>query len=103
AVTLGAAQTANSLTFKSGAYTIAASTLTISGASITVDPAATVTITSTIAGSSGITKNGLGALQLTASNSYTGGTTLNAGALRVGNDNCLGAGGITFAGGTFNP
>jgi autotransporter-associated beta strand protein len=36
-------------------------------------------------GSGGLTKNGLGTLTLTASNTYTGPTTVNAGTLRLGN------------------
>jgi autotransporter-associated beta strand protein len=36
-------------------------------------------------GSGGLTKNGLGILTLTASNTYTGPTTVNAGTLRLGN------------------
>ena len=53
-----------------------------------------------IAGGS-VTKNGSGALTLTTSNSYSGGTTLNAGLLNVNNASALGSGVVTIAGGTL--
>jgi len=53
-----------------------------------------------IAGGS-VTKNGSGALTLTTSNSYSAGTTLNAGLLNVNNASALGSGVVTIAGGTL--
>ena len=91
-VTLAAAQSANRLQFKSNGYTVTGSTLTMSGSEIGVDSGMTATINSTVAGSFGINKTGSGTLVLgNASNSYTGGTTIGAGALRVSNDGSLGA------------
>lgn len=54
-------------------------------------------------GSSSLIKAGVGRWALTASNSYTGGTVLNAGTLQVSADANLGdaAGALTFNGGTL--
>jgi autotransporter-associated beta strand protein len=43
------------------------------------------TISSVISGTIGIIKNGTGTLTLNAQNTYTGGTTINAGTLQIGN------------------
>ncbi|WP_127959292.1 autotransporter-associated beta strand repeat-containing protein [Serratia microhaemolytica] len=50
-----------------------------------------------------LTKNGAGRLRLSASNGYTGGTTLNDGIIQVSRDENLGAasGKLTFNGGTL--
>lgn len=53
-----------------------------------------------IAGGS-VTKNGSGALTLSTSNSYSAGTTLNAGLLNVNNASALGSGVVTITGGTL--
>jgi autotransporter-associated beta strand protein len=86
-VTLGAAQAVNSLTFKSSGYTITGSTLTLSESSVTVDAGVTATISSVLAGTAGLVKNGAGTLVLTNSSNqtsgYTGGTTINAGTLNI--------------------
>jgi fibronectin-binding autotransporter adhesin len=50
----------------------------------------------TISGAGGVTKVNAGDVILTASNSYSGVTTLFAGALGTGNANALGTGDITF-------
>jgi fibronectin-binding autotransporter adhesin len=46
---------------------------------------ATTTISSVISGAIGLVKNGTGTLVLTAVNTYTGGTTVKAGTLQIGN------------------
>ncbi|HZZ45049.1 MAG TPA: autotransporter-associated beta strand repeat-containing protein [Tepidisphaeraceae bacterium] len=51
--------------------------------------------------SNSITKAGPGTLLLTASNAFTGGVTLSAGTLYISNDQSLGAGTLTLAGGTL--
>jgi autotransporter-associated beta strand protein len=56
-----------------------------------------------LAGSGSLTKNGSARLELTAANTYTGGTVLNAGTLTVNNPtgSGLGTGSVTINGGTL--
>jgi autotransporter-associated beta strand protein len=82
-VTLSTPQSAANLIFKSNGYTIAGSTLTMTGATITTDLGVSATINSTIAGTTGLVKNGPGTLNLASSNSYTGGTTVDEGVLGI--------------------
>jgi autotransporter-associated beta strand protein len=63
---------------------------------ITVQDSIT-TIAPVLGGTQGFAKAGNGTLVLTGSNTYTGGTTLDAGVLRIQNNNALGGG----AGGTL--
>jgi fibronectin-binding autotransporter adhesin len=49
-----------------------------------------------------ITKNGTGGVTITTSNSYAGGTTVNAGTLNANAASALGTGAVTVAGGTAN-
>ncbi|MBN9541180.1 MAG: autotransporter-associated beta strand repeat-containing protein, partial [Alphaproteobacteria bacterium] len=60
-------------------------------------------IAQAIGGTGGLTKSGTGTLLLSANNSYSGGTTINGGTLRIGGNTALGnsSGGITFNGGTL--
>jgi autotransporter-associated beta strand protein len=57
-----------------------------------------------IVGPANLTVNGVGAVTIANSNSYTGGTTLNAGLLNIGNSAALGsaAGTITVNGGSID-
>jgi autotransporter-associated beta strand protein len=50
----------------------------------------------------GLVKNGNGTLTLSGDNTYTGGTTLNAGTLKIGNNSALGRGGLTVNSGTVD-
>lgn len=54
-------------------------------------------IASDISGAASFTKNGDGRLRLTGNNSYTGGTTINAGTIEVGSNTAFGTGTLTFA------
>jgi fibronectin-binding autotransporter adhesin len=70
---------------------------------IGVQPNLNTTFSLPISGAGSIEKNGDGALVLSGNNSYSGGTTLDAGSLNVGNNNALGSGGLTINGGNFQP
>ncbi|HTV62415.1 MAG TPA: autotransporter-associated beta strand repeat-containing protein [Verrucomicrobiae bacterium] len=91
-ITLGAAQTwnaaSNNLVF-AGNVTNSGDLLTVSGLSNTL-------INGAISGAGGLTKTGAGSVTLTASNSYSGVTTVSAGVMNIQNSGALGSG----AGGT---
>jgi fibronectin-binding autotransporter adhesin len=53
-------------------------------------------------GAIGLVKLGSGTLVLSGSNSYTGGTVVNGGMLRLGDANAIGTGGITVNGGAVD-
>ena len=59
------------------------------------------TLAGAITGTSSLTYQGPGTLTLTGANTYSGGTTINAGTLAIGSDAELGIGGVTFGGGTL--
>ena len=77
---------------------------------ILTDPAATIQVapsfaysnSGTISGTGGLTKNGAGLLVLNGPNTYSGGTTLAAGTLAVGNAGALGSGTLTITGGVLD-
>lgn len=62
------------------------------------------TINSSLTGNSQLVKTDLGTLVLSGTNSYTGGTSINGGTVRISQDANLGnaAGGLSFSGGTLN-
>ncbi|TPI21035.1 autotransporter-associated beta strand repeat-containing protein [Mesorhizobium sp. B4-1-1] len=64
----------------------------------------TATIASALTGNAELIKTDAGTLVLTGANSYSGGTAINGGTLRVSADANLGdaAGGLSFNGGTLN-
>jgi len=78
-------------------------TLDAGGGTFNVNPSFTLTASGNISGSGLLTKTGTGALLLSGTNNFTGGTSLQAGALQLGNDNVLGSGLVTLAGGTLQP
>ena len=91
-VTLGSVVTAGGLQFSVAGYTITGSTLTLgTGASVSVTGDAT--ISSVLAGSSGLTKTGSGRLGLTATNTYSGATAVTAGFIDFTNISLAGFGG----------
>ena len=87
-----------------GGLTLAGSGTGASGAK-TLTVVSDVALTGQISGAMGITKAGAGVLTISnASNGYTGGTTLNAGRIRVGSDSALGgaAGTVTLFSGALS-
>lgn len=64
----------------------------------------TATIDSVLAGSAQLVKTDAGTLVLTGTNTYTGGTAIDGGTVKVASDANLGAaaGGLTLGGGTLN-
>ncbi len=77
---------------------------TVEPATIVVDSADDTTITGagSIAGETSISKYGEGTLTLDTANSYTGGTTVTAGTLVLGDASAAGTGLITLDGGELN-
>ncbi len=92
----GTSQTVSELSGTYGTITLGSGTLTVNQ----------ITDTSTgvsISGSGSLIKTGGGRLTLTNTNSYTGGTTIGGGTLRIGFSNILAAtGGVALTGGTFD-
>ncbi|WP_145998505.1 autotransporter outer membrane beta-barrel domain-containing protein [Caulobacter flavus] len=105
---LGAVETAG-MQFVSDGYVIGGDALSLSGSEAFIrvgDGTAagagiTATLESALTGSATLVKSDLGALVLSGTNSYTGGTTLRGGEVRIGADGALGAasGVLTFDGG----
>ena len=88
----------------SAAATIAAGTINLGSEGVIFQNAAT-TMNATLAGSTLLDVAGSNTLALgTTSNTYSGGTNLNAGTLTTGaSGNPLGLGALTLTGGTFSP
>ena len=98
-VTVGETVTTNGITFTQGA-TLSGGTISLAGTTPTLTVGANSTISSVIAGSS-LTKNGTGLLTLSGTNTYTGGTIVNAGTIGVSANLNLGAAGTPLTmGGT---
>lgn len=105
------AVSATGMQFDANGYRIEGGTVTLSGtqAIIRVGDGTTggasyvATIASNLTGASELVKTDLGTLVLSGTNSYTGGTLLNAGTLSVSADGNLGqaAGGLAFNGGVL--
>ena len=71
------------------------------GTSLTFTGASNNTVSGAISGAGAVIKDGAGVLVLSASNDFSGGTTLEAGTLRVGNNAALGTGTLVINGGTL--
>ncbi|MBB4633682.1 autotransporter-associated beta strand repeat-containing protein [Sphingosinicella soli] len=108
----GGAVTASGMQFASNGYLVTGAPLTLIGPESMVrvgDGTATgASLTATIAaeliGATKLVKTDLGTLVLTGANSYTGGTAVDGGTLRIASDANLGAaaGELSFSGGTLN-
>jgi len=74
-------------------FTILGGTLNLSGSTPTINVSATtgsgLTISSQLAGTAGLIKSGVGVLTLSASNAYSGATTVSAGTLLLNNANAI--------------
>jgi fibronectin-binding autotransporter adhesin len=84
---LGGNETVASLA-GAGNYSLGANTLTFGDTS-------NQTVSGTISGTGALVKSGSGSITLSGSNSYSGGTTISSGTIRIGHDNALGSGNIT--------
>jgi fibronectin-binding autotransporter adhesin len=84
----GSVSAANGILFNSDGYTINGGTINLTAASQASNSigvnTGTAIIGSTLAGSAGMTKTGVGALVLTGNNTYTGDTVVSGGTLQVG-------------------
>ena len=79
-----------------GTYFLGSKALTVGGNNLSTE------VTGTIGGTGGaLIKIGTGTLTLSGPNTYSGGTTLNAGALTVNNAQALGLGDVTVNGGVL--
>jgi len=85
---------ARSVTFDAAGYTVQSGTLTMTGPWVTANQNAT--ISSVIAGSAGLVKDGAGTLTLTNANTFTGGTTISQGTIQVNANTALSSGTITL-------
>lgn len=98
--------------FATDGYAITGDALTLVGPQVTVrvgDGTATgagytATVDAELTGTSQLVKTDLGTLVLTGTNTYTGGTALNGGTVRIASGANLGdaTGGLSFDGGTLN-
>jgi autotransporter-associated beta strand protein len=70
----------------SGIFT-ASGGVNLAGSALTIDGAATTTFSGALSGAGGVIKNGIAALRLNANNTFTGGLTIDAGPVILGNGN----------------
>lgn len=96
--------TVDDITVSSGTYTLGGTgTLTLSNTTIDIASGLTTTINTALAGSTGLVKNGAGILALSGANkNYTGGTTINAGAVQINGAAAGNLGSTTNAAVTLN-
>lgn len=84
-VTLTTGISASDLTFNTTGYTVQSNTLTLNGTTPTVSAGAGISasINSIIAGSAGLAKTGTGTVTLGGVNTYSGGTAVSGGTLKL--------------------
>ncbi|KAA6176805.1 transporter [Pseudomonas marginalis] len=103
-VTVDGTQQFTGLQFASDGYNVVGGTAgqltAIGSTTIRVDPTLTATLGVNIDGSGTLAKVDSGTLVLNGNNSYTGGTSLDGGAVVVGSDTALGSGLLSAAAGT---
>ena len=103
ASTGGLALNAGTWQIATGFTTTRAVTLGSAGSTISVDSGQLLTISSPITGSGTLNKTGSGSLVLSAANTYTGGTSVQAGTLRLATSHRLhDSSALTVSGGTFD-
>lgn len=96
-ITLTAAQSWNAA---SGVLSIGGNVAT-GGFSLTINGTSDTTISGILSGTGSLTKSGAGTLTLSGANTFTGGTTLSAGVLAIGNNSALGSGILAITGGSI--
>ena len=102
-VTLSGSLVANALSFTVDAYTLTGGTLGLDGTAPSLSvTTGTATIESRLVGSGSLTKTGVGTLTLSGANSYSGGTTVSGGILRLASTTAAGSGAVALAGGTLS-
>jgi autotransporter-associated beta strand protein len=97
AVSVGTVSASQGIQFSTTGYTLSSGSITLSGASstlntITTDTGVSAEISTPLTGTNGAYKAGAGTLTLSGDNSnLTGGLTISAGTLKLGNNAALGA------------
>jgi len=84
------------------AYTVTTALSSPTDFFVTGDGTASYTLTAPLSGNGSLTKSGNATLALTAANTFTGGTTVAAGTLSLGNATALGSGPVTLSGGALS-
>jgi fibronectin-binding autotransporter adhesin len=99
----GLTMNAGTLEVASSFSTSRAITLNSAASTFLIDPSQTYTVTSGITGTGALNKTGTGTMVLSGANTYSGGTIVSAGTLRLGAaDRLLNTGAVTISGGTFD-
>ena len=94
---------AGTLEVVTGFSTSRAITLGNAASTIQVDPSQTYTVTSAIGGTGKLNKTGSGIMVLSGNNTFSGGTDVTAGTLRISaNERLANAGTLSVSGGTFD-
>jgi autotransporter-associated beta strand protein len=94
-VTVGSVSANRGIEFATTGYVLSGGTLTLGASNsslntITTDAGVTAQIGSTIAGTAGLTKSGVGTLALSGTNTFSGGVNVSLGALQIATDSALG-------------